>query len=88
MSSDTKLELKVALWVLENSHLVDQMNCFHIQCFFLFPEFSNELISKDQAPSDFHADNLPGTVAAFFLFEIHTHSLEVTLHSQSGVLTP
>ena len=55
---------------------------------FLFPEFSDELAGKDQAPSDFHANNLPGTAAVFFLFEIHTDSLEVTLHSQSGVLTP
>ena len=56
--------------------------------FFLFPEFSDELAGKDQAPSDFQADNLPGTVAIFFLFEIHTDSLEVTLHSQSRALTP
>ena len=54
---------------------------------FLCPEFSDELAGKDQA-FDFHTDNLPGTAAVFFLFEIHSDSLEVTLHSQSGVLTP
>lgn len=74
--------MKIALWVLENSHLVGQVN----SASFLFPECPCELVNDEQASSDFYPDNLPGTVAVFFLFKIETDSLEVSLHSQSGVL--